>query len=412
MTSLGLFALVITISTIFGIVNSKTLRMPFTIGILSISIIFSVVLVLADKFVPWPVLQWVKETLARIDMGRMLLDGALSFLLFAGAQSVDLRAMSERKFSVLALALFGTVFAVILFALGIGIAFALAGLVVAPVWCVVLGAILAPTDPVSVVGMLRRLGLPPQLQALFAGESLFNDGVAVAVFTVALDMAVQSHMPTMFDLGHIFLLEVGGGILTGLAGGWVAQKAIGIVDDAHLELLITLALCTGVYSLCGAWGMSGPIAAVTAGLFIAAPRTQSKITETGRKTLHIFWELADEILNALLFVLMGFAILEVTFSTSLLVASLIALPLSLLVRAASVFLATLPVYLRGQGRASVLTVLTWGGLRGGISVSLALGLPPGPEHDILLGVCYSVVVFTILVQGLTMEAVVKRFSFS
>ena len=225
-------------------------------------------------------------------------------------------------------------------------------------------------------------------------------------------MAVQSHMPTMFDLGHIFLLEVGGGILTGLAGGWVAQKAIGIVDDAHLELLITLALCTGVYSLCGAWGMSGPIAAVTAGLFIAAPRTQSKITETGRKTLHIFWELADEILNALLFVLMGFAILEVTFSTSLLVASLIALPLSLLVRAASVFLATLPVYLRGQGRASVLTVLTWGGLRGGISVSLALGLPPGPEHDILLGVCYSVVVFTILVQGLTMEAVVKRFSFS
>ncbi|CEF40304.1 sodium/hydrogen exchanger [Acetobacter senegalensis] len=409
MTSLGLFAIVITLSTVFGIINHRLLRLPLTVGVLVISLLVSGVLVLADVFLPWRGAHMAHLLLAQIDMPTSVMQGALAFLLFAGALGVDMHYLLLRKFSVIALAILGTLLAVILFAGGIWGVFHLVGLSVSPAWCVVLGAILAPTDPISVVGMLRRLGLPGQVQALFAGESLLNDGVGVVIFTVALGVAHEDHPASVLHLAEAFALEAGGGVLLGLVCGWLAVRAIRLVKDPHLELFISLALCSGVYSLAGAWGLSGPIAVVMAGFMVAAPRTQAMISPTGRKDMRLFWGLVDEILNIMLFVLIGFQVLNVAFNVPLLMAMALAVPLSILARGLSVLLAMLPLYVSQQDRMGVLAVLTWGGLRGGISVSLALSLPEGPMRDILMGVCYAVVVFTILVQGLSIGPVVRKF---
>ncbi|MFT9385208.1 MAG: cation:proton antiporter [Acetobacter orientalis] len=409
MTSLGLFALVLALATLTGLFNARILRLPFTIGVLLLSLVVSAGLSVADWVLPLHTVHALQTLLTQIDLPTTLMEGALAFLLFAGAQGVDLGALFARKFSVLALALLGTLLAVVVFAAGAWGIFTLVGLNVPLAWCVVLGAILAPTDPVSVVGMLRRLGLPAQVQALFAGESLFNDGVGVVIFTVALEVAHHAHPVSALRLAEAFTTEVGGGLLVGLVGGWLARKAFALSQDPQLDLLISLTLCTGTYSLCTAWGLSGPIATVTAGLCMAAPATQRRITEQGRKNLHVFWELVDEVLNAMLFALIGFQVLALSFSRALVVAAALAIPLAIIARLLSVLLATLPVYLRGQDRMGVLAVLTWGGLRGGISISLALGLPESPMRAPLLAVCYCVVVFTILVQGLTIAPVVRKF---
>jgi CPA1 family monovalent cation:H+ antiporter len=278
------------------------------------------------------------------------------------------------------------------------------------IWCLVLGAILAPTDPVSVVGMLRRIGLPAPLQALFAGESLFNDGVGVVAFGVALGVATgDGSMASGTGILTRFGIEAAGGGLLGLGLGWIAMLFMGATADAHLELLISLALATGTFSLANALHMSGPIAVVVAGLSMGMRRSRTAITERGHAELMGFWGLVDEVLNALLFLLIGFEVLAVAFRWSHAAAALAAIPLSIAVRALSVFLAILPLHLRGTGQGGTLALLTWGGLRGGISVALALGLPDTPMRPSLLAVCYGVVVFTIIVQGLTIERVARHY---
>lgn len=350
-----------------------------------------------------------RSILGAINFPKALLNGALSLLLFAGAMQINVKHLRAQLTVVTALSVLGTVLAVALLAIAARFIFPLLGHPIPLTWCIVLGAILAPTDPVAVVGMLKRLGLPEPIQAVFAGESLFNDGVGVVIFGVTIGLATgDSHGIIAPDIALSFCREAIGGGLLGACTGWTALRVLRMQQDHHINLLASLALATGTFSLANQFGMSGAIAVVVAGLCFGTRYSHTVFDESSRKELDGAWTLIDEVLNVLLFMLIGFEILEITPHWFAILATLAIIPLSVVVRALSVFLSTLPIHIKNWERGRILGVLTWGGLRGGISVSLALGLPPGNLRDLLLPICYGVVVFTIIVQGLTMEQVVRK----
>ncbi|NHN88342.1 cation:proton antiporter [Acetobacter conturbans] len=413
MNTLHLIALLFTLSAFLCIVNARVLHLPMTIGVMILSMLCSLLIVVLNPLFPHHDLKHFPQTvLGAVNLPQALLNGALSLLLFAGTLGVDFGHFRTRLASVSALALLGTVLAVILLAGATWVIFPLLGIPIPFLWCVLLGAILAPTDPVSVVGMLRRLGLPGALQAVFAGESLLNDGVGIVVFDVTIGLAT-GHVEgvTLAEIAIRFVREAIGGCLLGFATGWLALLVLRLVRDTrdpHITLLVSLALATGTFSLASLFGMSGAVAVVVAGLCLGTQYGRFVLDADARKKLDGAWSLFDEVLNALLFVLIGFEMLEVPEHLSSFTAMLVVIPLAVIVRWLSVFLSTLPVHLRHWDKGRMVAMLTWGGLRGGISVSLALSLPAGDLRNLLLPICYGVVVFTIIVQGLTMEHVATR----
>ena len=271
-------------------------------------------------------------------------------------------------------------------------------------------ALISPTDPIAVMGILRNAKAPKRLETMIIGESLFNDGVGVVVFTVVLGIAAAGHDVSMVEVGKLFAEEAVGGVILGLVLGAIAFWMLRQVDDYSVEVLITLALVMGGYSLALALHTSGPLAMVVAGLFIGNQGRRLAMSDSTREHLDTFWELVDEILNAVLFVLIGLEVLILAFTGTIFAAGVIAIPLVLACRFACVSLPVLVMRSRREFSPGVIRVLTWGGLRGGISVALALSIPAGPERDIILPVTYAVVVFSILVQGLTIGPLVRTVS--
>jgi len=406
-----LAALVIALAAVFGYVNHRWLRLPQSIGLVLIALTASICVVLLDFLVPELEFQEaVQGTLARIDFHETLMKGMLSFLLFAGALHVDLAALASRKWAIGILATAGVLTSTFIVGYAMYFVFSWVGLTLPLAYCLVFGALISPTDPVAVLGILKTVAVPKELEAKIAGESLFNDGVGVVVFTILAAVAAGGGQDGGISGGGIaglFLLEALGGAVLGLAAGGVACWAMRAIDEHNLEVLITLALVMSAYSVSFPLHVSGPIAVVVAGLLIGNHGGRYAMSETTRIHLHNFWSLLDEILNASLFLIIGFEVFALVITGQTILAMVLAVPVVIVARFISVGAPMILLGLKRTFTNGAIPVLAWGGLRGGISVALALSLPESAAKDVILAVTYGVVIFSIVVQGLTIKALVR-----
>jgi len=403
----NILAILITLAAVFSYINFRYIGLPVTIGVMVIALSMSLMLNLLGSF-GLGLKPQAELLLRNIDFDRTLLHGMLSFLLFAGALHIDINDLIELKWSIGALATVGTLISTFLVGTLTWFVLGWFGIGLSYLYCLLFGALISPTDPIAVLSILKTAGAPKSLELRITGESLFNDGVGIVVFLVILEMATGAHEVSAGHIGLLFVQEVIGGVLFGLGIGYLAYQMLKSVDNYQVELLITLALVAGGYALADALHLSGPIAIVVAGLLIGNHGRLFGMSEKTRAHLDVFWELVDEILNAVLFVLIGLEVLVLTFTQQYLLVSLLIIPLVLLARFVAI---GIPVTLLRPFRTfspGAVRIMTWGGLRGGISVALALSLPPGRERDVILAITYAVVVFSIVVQGLTLGRMVKR----
>ena len=403
----NILAVLVTLTALFSYINHRFIGLPVTIGVMLIALSLSLALNLLG-LLGFGLKDHAEALLGSIDFDKTLLHGMLCFLLFAGALHINIDDLLERKWSIGALATFGVLISTFLVGTLTWWVLEWLGLQMSYIYCLLFGALISPTDPIAVLGILKTARAPKSLETKIVGESLFNDGVGVVVFLVILEIATGTHE---LDAGHIALLfaqETIGGALFGLALGYLAYRMIKSVDNYQVEVLITLALVVGGYALADVLHLSGPIAIVVAGLLIGNHGRLFAMSDETRHQLDTFWELVDEILNAVLFVLIGLEILVLTFTRQYLLLSLLIIPLVVIVRFISIGIPmTLLRFFRTFSPGAV-RIMTWGGLRGGISVALALSIPPTPERPVILAITYAVVLFSILVQGLTIKGLVKR----
>jgi CPA1 family monovalent cation:H+ antiporter len=410
-------AVLISLAALLGYLNHRWLKFPPSIGIMAMALLGSLVMLVVDRLAPsWGLHGTVERFLGQIDFSEAVLHGMLCFLLFAGALHVDWAHLRSGAVSIAVLSVFGVALSAVLVGTLSYSLFHALGLHVTFLICMVFGALISPTDPIAVLGLLKTLHAPKSLEAKIAGESLFNDGVGVVAFFACLSLAglagpgAGSVVPPGWgDLGLMLLRQVGGGLLLGVAFGYVVYRTLRSIDQAPLELLLTVALVMLTYSVSFWLAVSGPIAVVAAGLVIGAAGRQDAMSPNSMSHVEAFWEMTDEILNAVLFLLLGLEVLAVHWQIQTVISGLLMIPIVLLARFLSV---GLPVGLwRGiaGGQRGFVPILTWGGLRGGLSIAMVLSLPPFPAKNLLLGATYAVVVFSVLVQGLSMPRVCAHY---
>ncbi len=402
----NILAVLITLSAVFSYINYRFIKLPTTIGVMAISLVGSLGITLLGPL-GFGLEEDALRLLDSIDFDETLLHGMLSFLLFAGALHIDLDRLAHQKWIIGTLATVGTVGSTLIIGSLAYLVLDWLNIGLPLMHCLLFGALISPTDPIAVLGILKKAGVPESLETKISGESLFNDGVAVVVFLVLLQIAAGGHDVTAGTVAWLFAKEVLGGIVYGLLIGGIAYRMLKSVDNYQVEVLITLALVAGGYALADALHLSGPIAIVVAGLLIGNHGRLLAMSDRTRSHLDTFWELVDEVLNVVLFVLIGLEVLVLSWNQSYLIASVLMIPLLLLSRFVSV---AVPIVIMRRFRTfspSVIKILTWGGLRGGISVAMALSLPPGRHRDVILTITYAIVVFSIIVQGLTIGKLVE-----
>lgn len=391
----------LVLTAVLAYFNRRYVGLPTTIGVMVIALALSFVLIGLNALGVTGLHEYEVSLLASIDFSDVLMQGMLSLLLFAGALHVDLSELRAYRVQVAVLAVLGTIVSTLFVAVGLWLVLSVAGLSLSFSYCLVFGALISPTDPIAVMGILRTAGVPRGLEIVIAGESLFNDGIGVVLFSLVKEMIDSGEVPTLRHGLLLLVKEAGGGLLFGLAIGYVAYVMLKSIDSYQEEVMLTLAAVLGGYALANHLHVSGPLAIVVAGLVIGNHGRTGAMSSTTRRHVDMFWELLDAMLNAVLFVLIGLQVVVIRFGWAIVEVSALVVVLVLLARLASV---GLPVALsRGSLRLppGSWQVLTWGGLRGGISVALALSLRPGAERDTVLTLTYAVVLFSIIVQGLT-----------
>ncbi len=404
-----LAALLVVTSALLGWFNHHFVRLPHVIGLTVMGAVAAIGLLLTNYLIPGITLDdWVANTLQEMNFTDTLLQGMLSFLLFAGALHVDLDRLRADWLPVLLLSTVGVIISTLIVGAITWGAGLLLGLPIAPIWYFVFGALISPTDPVSVLGVLKEEDVPDSLQATVAGESLFNDGVGIVVFTILLGAALTGQDFSLSEGAQLFALEAGGGIIIGFAVGWLGYRAMRSMDEYALEVLISLAVVMGGYALCHYLHVSGPLAMAVAGLLIGNHGVTYAMSDTTRDYVIKFWELVDELLNSVLFLLIGLEMIALVPGIPHVFLGLLAIPITLFARAAAVALSTRVVPAANPKAEGAWSVLWWGGLRGGISIALALSLPAGPTRDLLLAATFAAVLFSVLVQRATLGRLIER----
>jgi CPA1 family monovalent cation:H+ antiporter len=389
--------------------NHRYLKMPQSVAMTGMGALASLLVIAIDKVLPDSRLSsYITMLVARVDFQTALLDGMLSFLLFAGALHVDWPEIRRGRWLILVLSTIGVLLSTALVGGAFYAASLLLDLSIPLVWCFVFGALISPTDPVAVMGVMKRTDCPASLQATVAGESLFNDGVGVVIFTILLGAALGSGSLPVMGAAQAFFVQALGGVAVGLAAGWLGYAAMKSIEEYHVELMITLAIVMGGYAFSSWLGVSGPVAMAVAGLLIGNQGVALAMEEQTRDHVLKFWALIDEMLNAVLFLLIGLEITAVSPHPAAIALGMIAIPIVLIARTASVVppLAVMSRIFPMTGPA--LPTLLWGGLRGGISIAMALSLPESPQHDLILTATYLVVLFSVIVQGGTISRIVER----
>ena len=408
---LDIAAALLVLTALLSYANQRWLKLPTTIGVMATSLALSLALVALDAVGVAGSLHAREQGLIRsIDFSELLMQGMLSLLLFAGALHVDVKSLRDYRWQVAVLAFAGTAVSTVVVGAGLWAVIRAIGLPLPWLDCLLFGALISPTDPISVIGMLKSGGAPRNLEVVIAGESLFNDGVGVVIFTLLLGIAVNGGLPTAGQAGLLLLQEAGGGLLYGWLLGMGTFWLLSTIDHYQAEVLLTLAAVVGGYALANHLQVSGPLAMVVAGLIIGSKGRSTAVSDSTRHHVSLFWELLDDILNAVLFVLVGMEVITIHFPLGpapALLAGVSAIAITLGARWLTV---GLPVVLARRAfrlPAGAAGVLTWGGLRGGISIALALALPAGPWRETLIALTYCVVAFSILVQGLTFGRLVR-----
>jgi CPA1 family monovalent cation:H+ antiporter len=410
MTTLALLSLIITTAALFGWISSRVLRLPVTIGTMLLTVVASLILNILGRRIPGLDI-WVLGLVGRIKFEDLILHGMLALLLFAGSFLLDLVYLSREKLAVSLLSLPGTVLSTAALAALMHYTLPLLGISAPWIECLFFGSLISPTDPIAVLEMLHRVGVSKNIQAQLAGESLFNDGVGAVLFLAVLD-ASRGSAPSIYRIGALLILKAGGGLLLGSALAWIASQFMRRVDAYQIEILLTLALALGGYSLAETFRLSAPLEAVAAGLALRRFNLHRDPSEISHDSLDHFWGAIDEVQNALLFVLLGLEVLAISFTRVTLESGAMAIVAVNMVRTIVVAAILGLVRLLQPGHKTSLLTLSWGGLRGGLSIALALSVPESQGRSWILATTYFVVVFSIVIQGGTLDLFLNRFRVS
>ena len=407
METIKLISIVISLSALLAYLNIRFLKLPSTIGLMVLSLLLSLLLIFIASATK--IDDYLKTLLVELNFSGFLLDFMLGFLLFAGALHTDINKLRKSKGPILTFATLGIIISTFLVGSALYILLPFLFQPVDFIYCLLFGALISPTDPIAVLSILKKAGISESIETKITGESLFNDGVGVVVFLTLLSIAKEGFEEiTTFEIALLLLEEIGGGIVLGLVLGFVGFNMMKRINHYQTEVLITLALVMGGSTIAPLFHFSGALAMVVAGLFIGNKGSAEAMSEETNDYVHKFWEMIDEIMNAILFVLIGLELLLIPFELSFLYIGLISILIILIARFVSLTIPSTIFRFSYEFPKSTYILMTWGGLRGGISIALALSLPEGMQRNLIVSVTYIVVLFSIIVQGLTLDKLVER----